>query len=280
MVDTCHRYETFLSNYEFYPNNIQFRIQSSLAIEKYKNVQRYQLNQLANGKHKFGQETREVLLLKYDMWSRWLMEIENLSIEIMSKRATDKVEVKDLTSFIDLSDKTSAVYTKIITSKHAEYFNQTMSGMWLTMHEQAYSYMIAEIKKLAGYSFSMAFARMTDLLIEVLQYALVELYEIDVNFCKHSTCSLCDKSEDEVCPAVESSAPTVLVFSDICEKVNHSLGVKLVMERAKIYKDYFNIQNVYFKNYTDREIPSACVREIEEMGIVVDYKYSMLHKKL
>jgi len=279
MIQASRRYNNFLNNYEFYPNSVHFRIHSSKALEKFKNVQAFQLNQLANGKYHFAPDRREILLLKYDMWSRWLFEIENLMIELSGNHLELKINEKDINTIISLALKTSETYKEVISIRHPESFNESFVKIWLDSHEVVFSYMISAIKQIKGFSFDIAYSKIVDILVEVMQYTLIEIYELDSVFCKLKIkCEDCP--ENYICPKNkkdDSKEDIFIVITPLIEKCFKLTGVCLASERIKVYEKHFNFKEIYLKNYTDAHLPERTVLEIENLGTAINYRKSLIN---
>lgn len=280
MIQTSKRYQKFLDSYEFYANSVNFRIHSSKALEKFKNVQSFQLNQLANGKYHFAQDRREVLLLKYDMWSRWLYEIENLMIELSGNHLEHIINSKDIDMIIMLALKTSKSYKTVIHDKHTAFFDTKFVNIWEEMHELAFEHMLESIKLLNGLSFDIVFTRIVDILVEVMQYTLTEIYELDSVFCK--LVIKCDNCPEEaVCPKnkrEDSEENTIFVIvGSLAYKCLSTTGKCIISERIKIYKKYFDFNEIYFKNYTDEPLHQHLIELIEDSDININFKKSIVH---
>ena len=256
MPGQSQRYSEYLSSYHFFPNSIEFRIISSKAMEKWKNVQSFQLNQLINGKFFFAQDRREILLLKYDMWSRWLVEIENMFIEL--HESNDKVRQKDLDSVVKLCDKTAEKYEYIIVEEHAHHFTEEFSKVWIESHKVAYKHLISDIRKMHG-SYENVFIEIVNVLSEIMQYTLTEIHEINEMF------------------AHQGSDEIFLTITPYCSRVFEQTGECITTERAKIYNKYFDFKKIWFKNYTDHNLPEAIVSAVESAGFEVDYKKTVFN---
>jgi len=63
---------------EYAQNNINFRIVSSHTISKFKEAQAFDFNEIntAEYKDKFSKSTREIVLIEYDYWFNFLLEVE------------------------------------------------------------------------------------------------------------------------------------------------------------------------------------------------------------
>jgi len=264
------RFEKYLSTYQFYSNSISFRIISSKAFEKFKNVQNFQLNQLANGRFYFSSTRREILLLKYDMWSRCLAEIENYFIEMSGNEVNNIVGSEDLNFILSLANKTTDVYKEIMLNKNIDYFDIEFTKIWLEIHESVYLYMLEMLKGIEGYSYEMAFTLIVDLLIKCMQYTLIEIYELDSIICKRNKdCKTCEESDD-----CETS--DFVIICELSESYFHMFGESLAANRLNVYKKYFDIDSIFIKNYTDENIPKELINDLEKTNINIDYKKTLI----
>lgn len=246
------RHDEYLKTYHFYHNSIDFRIVSSKALEKYKNVQSFQLNQLVNGKFYFPQEVREILLLKFDMWSRWLTEVENFFVE--RNGHSSEISEEDINTLINLASKTATKYTDIITTEETKkYFDQDFSSIWLESHNHAYEFFIQDLQKLSG-GYHSAYVKIVDILCEILRYTLTELHEIN------------EMMKD---PETESA---FMVISDYCIRFYKETGSCLIAKRCETYRKYFKFNTLWFKNYTNSNLPAELIENVEKNGVKVDYK--------
>ena len=130
MITTRKRLDNFLDNYQFYPNSVEFRIKSSKALERFKNVQSFQLNEIKNGRYKFSKTRRELLLLKFDLLTKVLYESENLCIQFYGEQYASNIVVE---SVVSLVSKASYLYNKIIKEDHPDSFDPIFSGIWIEM---------------------------------------------------------------------------------------------------------------------------------------------------
>lgn len=273
---TDERCDRFLSTYNFFTNSIEFRIHSSKALEKWKNVQSFQLNQLVNGKFYFPQDRREILLLKYDIWSRWLYEVENLCIELSGDKCYSLVQDDDIDVIITLAGKADKKYRDIITKDHREKFNTSFADIWLEVHEHVAAYLMSQLMSFSGLSFDMMFTEIVNLMVDIMQYTLIEIHELDAIFCKtKSYCRECVSGECDDNYRFESKTPFV-VITNFSNKLSNKLDVCLVQLRLEIYKKYFTFDKVYVKNYTDHPLDETVIKKIENTGFEIDYRKSLI----
>ena len=275
MPTTTARYKDYLSSYKFHPNSINFRIVSSKSIERWKNVQSFQLSELVKGKFFFAKDRREILLQQYDLWSRFLYEIENFCIE-RSGDENKLTTAEDVNFVLVLAEKTSALYKKLVLVDHNQQFENVFLNIWLEIHETPYRYLIQKIKLLAGIPFEDFYAKLVSTLIAVMQYTLIEIHELDMLLCK---------VEEGTWPGVfpcekkltlsKDTIPFVIVTS-LVDRVFAMTGSCLVCERLKVYSKYIDLEEIYIKNYTDVPVNSRLIENIEHNGFKVNFRKSML----
>lgn len=268
------RYDDFLHSYNFYVNSIEFRIFSSRALEKWKNVQAFQLNQLINGKFFFQQDRREVLLLKYDIWSRFLYEVENLCIELSGNQDVIRLESVDMKLIVKLAEKACAKYKNILTEEYKDNFDASFVKIWLVLHSDVEKYVISKINSLSGLKYVDFFTKMVDVLSEVMQYTLLEIHELDSLFCK--TRNMC--KTEEGCDRkgncnYDTKIPFVIV-SDFTNRFAGEMGTCLIENKLKISKLNFDFESVYIKNYTDQFVEPELLTRIENLDINIDLRKS------
>lgn len=257
MKITSNRQEKFLSNYSFYPNSINFRITSSKALEKWKNVQSFQLNQLINGKFEFSRTRREILLLKYDLWSQCLYEIENYAIESPYIDEGEDVTQQDIENIVNLAKKAENIYHDIVTHEDNEvYFDQEFSKIWLQFHDNRFELFIEDLSKLSG-NMNDVYIKIVDSLCSLTQYTIIEMLEISVLL------DIRDKKSDE---------SAFLVVTEYCSGFHDGDNLRFLTTRALFYKKYFNLSEVYIKNYTSSPIPLSIARVVESLGIGINYE--------
>jgi hypothetical protein len=274
MPKTTERYKNFLNTYEFYSNSIQFRIISSKSLEKWKNVQSFQLNQIANGKFFFAQSRKEILLLKYDMWSRFLFEIENFIIEFAGKTSQKEMTDFSIDFILSLAEKTDKTYKEVILDEKNEVFDLEFNKIWLDLHDEVFKKFKESVKSLNGFTFDLFFRGVVDNLVEIMQYMLLEIHELDMMFCKRVTkCIDCDFAS--TCPDIKQGESENNIPFIIINGLSNKIFTKencLIRHRIKTYKKYFKIESIYLKNYSSDKIKESILEIVEEEGLQIDYK--------
>jgi hypothetical protein len=181
-------------------------------------------------------------------------------IEINNNNVDDVLTTNHIDTIIDLADKTTSVYKDIVLNKHADRFDPTFTRVWLDSHEVIYSVMKTQLRGLLGFSFVLAFTGFIDIVSRVMQYTLIELHELNELFCFFKN----DCTGNDNIPFMVVTPSDEIAFN--------LTGKYLVEERFKIYKRVFNIEKMYFKNYSDKRIPHKIFEMIENEGTRIEYK--------
>lgn len=301
MITTRKRLDDFLDNYQFYSNSVEFRIKSSKALERFKNVQSFQLNEIKNGRYKFGKSRRELLLLKFDLLTKVLYESENLCIQFYDAQYASNVVVE---SVVSLVSKASYLYNKIIKEDHPEAFDPIFSGIWIEMFSINEHLLKKRILSLEGAEFSVFFDNLVDTVSALLQNSTFELFELDVLLmkqrklynhpnCKHPKCDNFDncgvishdtdpdiiKNNMEITRGsrqldCDDTKCLMLVMSNYINSDTENSRFYL-KSKMDIFLKYFEIECIYFKNLSDGPIKASVINEIEKYGIHIDYKGSL-----
>lgn len=257
------RLTRFLESYEFYSNNIDFRIISSKAIEKFKNVQSFQLNQITNGKYHFEKDRKEILLLKYDMWGRWIYEIENLFIEILSfeeSKGTNSpvIEPAHVAHIINLANKMHEKFINIITIEKSDYFDEKFVNIWSEVHCGIFELVKDQLSSLEGFRFHIAFPTIVTIINKLLQHTLFEIHELNgiVHFFNGD---------------VKDRTP-FLVYSELDSESMRINGSMSILDRLRVYMKHFGVRSIFIKNLSDDRVDENVFDSIEKMGVIIDYK--------
>jgi len=249
-MNTETRKVNYLKTYKFFQNSIDFRICSSKMLEQWKNVQSFQLNQLVNGKFYFSGHLREMLLLKYDLWSKFLYEMENYCIE----HGDGCINIDDLDFCMDTAARTFDKFNAI-TKENPEQFETDFMNIYVQVNSPVERYISAEIDRLENTTIEIFFTELVDAVIKMLQHELIVLHEL-----QHLRNN---KSET---PA--------LIITEFNEHAFGITGECFCTSRVKIYQELFNLTEVCVKNYTVKPINPAVAENIEHLGIEVNYKLS------
>jgi len=230
---------------EFIPNNISFRMVSAKAKERYANSQAFALSQLQDQTtHKFSQTAIEILLLKYDMWFKWLLDCE---LTLRKEGTTSKTTRESLIYELNVIQRE---YIDII-KQNSQHFEPDFSGLWLKAHTSLYDMLKKSVLAYEANSITGLILHISDILTKVMDATLYELHEVDniVN------------SENE---------PFVSV-SDVCFDFIELFPERCMLtERLKLYEGARGkISVINLKRYTDEDI-FPIVEKLTEAGYTIN----------
>lgn len=244
----------FLKNYIFYPNNVQFRIVSSREIVKWKETKSFNLNQLVNGRFYFPKKIREILLLKYDIATRWLFEVENYFIERYKEKSF--ITEDELHYIVSLAIKANNKFKSTI-KENPEHFDSKFAKIWEELHNITANFFYELITSVEGI-YEYAFGQIVDHLCETMNYTLIEIYELNEIFKK------LDKTDylDDI----------FIVHTEFCNKFFERRGYCMQKERLAIYKKHFKFDTVWIKNYTNEPINAELLKTIQSLNLKINYE--------
>ena len=229
----------------FVPNNLELRQLSSMCISKYKESQAFALAELGNSQtHEFSKTAKEILLLKYDTWFRWLVEVEDVL-----RRKGREDSVADVVMLI--SDDLEKEYTETLLG-NPEVFSRHYVDVWLKSHRFMYGYLRKKIHLLTSEDINAFMIEVTNVLISVMDNTLFELHEIDSLYYGRSV---------------------FLSFDDICTDYTDVLGKDacLLADRLAVYQEFFHISDkaITIKDYSREGLMSTDCAESRMMYLAV-----------
>lgn len=292
----------FLNSYEFHPNSVDFRIVSSKSMEKFKNVQAFQLNEIRNGRYQFGASKREIMLLKFDLCTRVLNEIENQCIRTFHYHKNTTPEfIKCITNIMEISN---SKFISIITTPSASsaYFDQKFTKIWAQYHKKVQESLVSFSESLIDIPLMIYFTKIVDMYCNKLQSIIVELYELDIHMTKLGHTIVFDYAEvndlhelrkihndkikfsgytgepdssENIVKTKELKKTFMIVINDSMNSSDKQ-SLDLMKERVNVYLNNFEIDKFYFKNLSDKPISKEILELIEGYGKDVDYRSSVL----
>lgn len=226
-----------IDSYEYCKNNIELRIISSKVLSDYKVMQNDNLVEMVHGNNPFPEGTREIFLLKLDLWFRFLLSLEKHLIH----QHRDYFEIEDLEMTLKLADITYKKYNQTI--KENDTFNHNIYPIWSQIHDKVYDFLIKYINKQKGMQTKKAFKKIGETLIKILRITLFELFEID---------------------NLEKKGKPFLCFSNIDFILWDELGFNNLVHRIMILKKHFKIDEIYIKNFCDFKIPGCLLKDLQQ----------------
>lgn len=208
-------------------NNISFRIESSALMAKFKNHEYFILTEILNGKYEFSRTSKEIILLKFRLWTSWLDEIEN-AISFSEKETMTKEDVQNiLYTALSIDRK----YTSSLMS-NSEVFDPVKTQCWLSVHKKTgFKYLVDSINSIHESTKIEAFTIIVDGLIEAMLMAMYELWEIKM--------------------VTSPEKKNKLAYTNINKQsyINGDSNCYL-FERAKVYNEVYGATEFILENYT------------------------------
>jgi hypothetical protein len=235
---------------EYVQNNINFRIVSSHTISKFKEAQAFDFNEIntAEYKDKFSKATREIVLIEYDYWFKFILEVERYFLQYG--------EEKNLTSCCSVKIKPilDQVFTYIedILISHDELFSNSLISYVIKIHEIAKQPLAEMLNELEGLSIFIAFPMVTKIISAYLQMVMFSMFEFNHNVIN-------SKMEKE----------KILCFTDLVDFDSKYEKIYAITERACLMKQMFGVREFTIKNYKHVDAPhiEAVFKQLEEKGI-------------
>jgi hypothetical protein len=231
-------------------NNIYFRAVSSHCIERFKNSQAVLLtNVIDKEKYNFNSTAVELLNASFDQWFRWLTVVEKFFLE------TKRIGRPELQYIANLGDRRFETI-EIIVLSHPDVFDPKFSEIWLDAHTSLHEFFTKRIINLVSEDDDpvrpeTVLPDITKNLIQILNNTLFELHEID--------------------NLLYSKEMPFLSYEDLCTDYKEQYGHCILKNRVIIYKKYFDLSEVYIKNYYEGLdiIPSYVYDELKKVNIKI-----------
>ena len=228
----------------YIPNNINFRIVSSNALAKFKQDQAYDFNEINQNRETFSDASKEIILLEYDHWFKWLVRLEKVFLMAADDTSylLKKVETLFISEMEDLKD---------VTEVHTEYFPRESLQFTYYMHQIAYEAFVIIIKKTLStpIDFS-AYPIIVTFISDYLQQLLKGLEELE---------NICD-SNNKSCDVIYTQSGV-----NICEQS----GICFPSCRIDYFFNKYNITEFNIKNSTGSDIQQDCFQFINKPNLKI-----------
>ena len=230
----------------FVENNIHFRIISSKILERYKSTQSFVLTEMIHGQFKFSKTSREIALLKMDIWFLWLNDFESYLIH----KAGNIFEQKDVEYATNEINITREYYRSTVDSRD-DIFDRSFVSVLNRIDDLKFKDSEMFITECSGKSLIDTFASVSNFLIEIIDTLKFELYEIDY--------------------LINGGKKPFLCMTNLCVLYETKLHSTPLVDRALVYIDEFNISNGFiFKNYSQEMSPVKCLESIQKANIKIN----------
>ena len=229
----------------YIPNNINFRIVSSTALAKFKQDQAYDFNEINKHRDEVSSAAREVILLEYDHWFKWIVKLEKVFLLLSEDDKTDtliqKTDVLLRTEMDDISE-IMAVYT--------DFFSPTLTSFINFVHRYSVETLkVAFAETLSKNDMFCSFSKIVFYISLYLQQILLALQEIEF---------LLKNRENKI---------GKLYYSGWCKESCSVDGICPLAERSNYYSKNFGIEQFEIINMTAGEPSETCLNKIKGYNI-------------
>jgi len=229
----------------FIKNNLSFRVVSSNAIAKFKAGQAFDFNELARKNNSFSASSKETLLLEYEYWFKWVLRVEKIFL-MLGEEESPKVLVDQLCNSVKLE------FGEIedMMRCHPEVFEQVTVDFISVLHKSLSDALCALIRlELAEADMFSAFSLVSNNISDYLQLVLFSLYELE---------------------AISNKEPAFIDVSTFCHNTKCDTGICILTEKAKYFRDTFDVDKFIIKNYTSHDITDECMTIFAENDLSIE----------
>lgn len=220
------------------PNNIRFRIVSSNSIAQYKMDQAFDFNELVNNAdYSFSQESREILLLHYELWFRFIIRIERVLIK--NGNATDDIGTLAQNFVMLARDICSEIDD--VTQSHPNLFKSHTKTLVKKAFAPFLLWIFDTIANTDKDNMYVAFPKIVTTISASLHNILFILQEIE---------SIKANAGD--------SSKHFLSYTEETEAVRSVVNSCPMQIRAKLYKAAFGSDSFNIKNYAGDAYDNGC----------------------
>lgn len=225
-------------------NNISFRITSSTALSQFKAGQAFDFNELIRlNKDYFSRASREALLLNYDLWFRWLLRLEKT---FLVKESNVSLLNESDTLIVSLKYQLDEVVE--VMKHHPTVFNESIIRLMRIGHKPTNALFIEGVREALLDNIFVAYPKIVNLLSKKLHGLLFELHEFEF---------------------AQKPGEEFISFTDTSRVSYTKLGYYPTIERAKFFRDEFNIKDFVIKNYANEDINASVLKLLADNNITV-----------
>lgn len=238
----------------YIPNNINFRISSSSAIANFKKDQAFDFNEIANGNFKFHKVSKEILLLNYEIWFKFILRLEKLFVR--NHIETEGITKELASHIITLADEAIGEIEDTMIS-HPVIFDSAARNIIKETHAIFIEYIFSTIKQRVNDLVPVAFTAIVNVISESLHNLLFQLHEYE------ALVKIKNNQSEDTIPFVS--------YTSTCKKVHEAIGQFPLEHRMQIYKKYFGSNKYIIKNYTTADkIHALCEKRMKDKGLEIE----------
>jgi len=214
------------NNIDYQPNNIDFRIQSSKILAKFKFQQSNIFKELifnAPG-HNFSYTAKEIVLLKYNIWFYYLVCLEQKLLEFKNKKAS----LDEIKEYITKQAKNrfNCYYDILFSQKNLD---KKFLNIWKELHSYFENYFIDFINEIETTNIIDIFSKIGNEIIELLRLTIYEVYEID---------SLLEGN-------------FIIYIDDYYFKIDEKYILQYFEKKLKLFNNFYKGKKLIIKSYID-----------------------------
>lgn len=233
----------------YIPNNINFRIVSSTSIAKFKQDQAYDFNEIIKQRDVITAPAREVILLEYDHWFKWIVKLEKVFLLLNEEDKNDtliqKTDVLLRNEMDDILD---------IMSIYTDFFSSDLTAFINYVHRYSVETLkVAITITLKDNDIFSAFSKIVYFISVYLQQVLLALQEIEL---------ILHNKKEKIYK---------LHYSGFCKDTCHLSGICPIAERSKYYKDNFGKKVFVLHNHTREQMTCDCLERVKKYDIEIDH---------
>lgn len=258
MIEGKYKYKNsdgsvFLENYRFRMNNIGFRISVCNYLSGWKNNKAYHLNQVMD-ESKFSKEQREIMILNYDVWGHFVFWLEDFFISNFEKKIMTDNMFNTIGQHMDIvADKIQ----EIMNIAETVFTNKQKCKSFANVifkDGELFEYFKKNFEKTKGNDLLDGFKFIIENLVKLMENVLYILNELNT--------------------LRENKTTPFLAFTKFDLQTIDAFEQCLMSKRLAVYKNTYNVQEVFIKNYASKPIPDFVFDEIENCGVKIDHRKS------
>ena len=225
-------------------NNIQFRIESSKALERFKSQQFFVLCEFDSGGYNFSKTSKELAILMVDSVFTWLISVENYLIRSGEKIFTEVHKDYILEKLFEVYD-----YIEGVAEENRDIFNKEETDTIFEIIQSREPFTTAFMSSLVGEGIASAFVSIVNIIISAIDNFRFELYEADY--------------------LVNNGKNPFICITDFMLNVYLDFNHCIALDRYNIYKRRFKIKSITLKNYSSSPVVSSQLICLRERGVEI-----------
>ena len=231
----------------YIPNNIEFRIVSSNSIAKFRQQQAFIFNELIrNPKGSFSHSSREILLLNYDLWFKWILRTEKLFLTLIVSDYQQEASISTYEPYLSASVEHVIEEIGDVIQAAPHLFTDNVNNI-VKFQRPYIDYAKSKIAAADKYTIYMAYPKIVSAITGILYNLLHIIHESE---------------------RIGNDKPFLSLTKDTMDIFNDT-GKLLIVERGLFYKKEFGTSEFALKNYTDKPLDPEVLTQLKEAGLTI-----------